>query len=116
MKYVLKEEINIFLMVHNLEFLEYIIIIEFIMIPLKLLRLFRFLSGASRNMTLSACRVWVFVGGKKATGVRPAGTNPAATAWRLPAAGDEEKAVPPPTKIITERSVATWNGRIRILL
>ena len=80
MKYVLKEEIKIFLMVHNLEFLKYIIMIEFIMIPLKLLRLFRFLSGASRNMTLNACRVWVFVGGKKATGVRPAGTNPAATA------------------------------------
>ena len=63
-------------------------------------------------MTLNACRVWVFDGGKKATGVRPAGTNPAATAWRLPAAGDEEKAVPPPTKNITERCVSTRDKQI----
>ena len=68
------------MIIHKLKFLEYMIMIEEIVIPLKLLRLFRFLSGASRNMTLNACRVWVFVGGKKATGVRPAGTNPAATA------------------------------------
>jgi len=43
---------------------------------------------------------WVADGGKNATGVSPAGTNPTAIACILPAvcAEAEEKIEPPPTK------------------
>ena len=71
------------------------------MLPCFKCRFFRFLpSGASRNITLKACNCWVAAGGKNATGVRPAGTSPAAIAWILPAvcAAVEEKTEPPPTK------------------
>ena len=51
-------------------------------------------------MTLTAGNCWVAAGGKNATGVSPAGTNPAAIAWMLPAvcAEAEENIEPPPTK------------------
>ena len=70
------------------------------MLPCFIYRFFLFLSGSSRKITLTAGSCWVATGGKNATGVSPAGTNPAAIAWMLPAvcAEAEEKIEPPPTK------------------
>ena len=56
------------------------------------------LSLASWKMTLKADIVWFCVGGKNATGVRPAGTKLRARASRLPAAGViDANGIPPAT-------------------
>ena len=67
----------------------------------------RFLSGASRKITLSAGIRCVGEGGKNETGVNPVGTNPAAIAWIAPdvCAVDPNTAPPPTTDEIDSRWV-----------
>ena len=54
----------------------------------------------SLKITLTAFIFWLGFGGKKATGVKPAGTKARANACGLPAAAPPgDKSDPPPTKI-----------------
>ena len=63
-------------------------------------RLILFCNIDSLKITLTAFIFWLGFGGKKATGVKPAGTKARASACGLPAAAPPgDKSDPPPTKI-----------------